>query len=74
MEDGEAGFVAPPFFSPSFLFSAPDEKDTSVHFNRSYRPGDRRTPPLERGFERRGLRMIAAEQVGLGTYYLAKRG
>ena len=34
------------------------------------------TPPglLERGFERRGLRTIAAEQVGLGTYYLAKRG
>ena len=33
------------------------------------------TPPglLERGFERRGLRTIAAEQVGLGTYYLAKR-
>ncbi len=29
---------------------------------------------LERGFERRGLRTIAAEQVGLGTYYLAKRG
>ncbi len=34
------------------------------------------TPPglLERGFERRGLRTIAVEQVGLGTYYLAKRG
>jgi cyclopropane fatty-acyl-phospholipid synthase-like methyltransferase len=34
------------------------------------------TPPglLERGFERRGLRTIAAEQFGLGTYYLAKRG
>lgn len=34
------------------------------------------TPPglLERGFERRGLRTIAPEQVGLGTYYLAKRG
>ena len=34
------------------------------------------TPPglLERGFERRGLRTIAAEQVGLGAYYLAKRG
>jgi hypothetical protein len=34
------------------------------------------TPPglLEPGFERRGLRTIAAEQVGLGTYYLAKRG
>ena len=33
------------------------------------------TPPglLERGIERRGLRTIAAEQVGLGTYYLAKR-
>jgi SAM-dependent methyltransferase len=31
------------------------------------------TPPglLERGFERRGLRTITAEQVGLGTYYLA---
>lgn len=29
---------------------------------------------LERGFERRGLHTIAAEQVGLGTYYLAKRG
>ena len=28
---------------------------------------------LERGFERRGLRTIAAEQNGLGTYYLAKR-
>jgi hypothetical protein len=28
---------------------------------------------LERGFERRGLRTIAAEQVGLGTYYLARR-
>jgi hypothetical protein len=34
------------------------------------------TPPglLESGFERRGLRTIAAEQVGLGTYYLATRG
>jgi SAM-dependent methyltransferase len=34
------------------------------------------TPPglLERGFQRRGLRTIAAERVGLGTYYLAKRG
>jgi hypothetical protein len=34
------------------------------------------TPPglLERGFERRGLRTIAAEQVGPGTYYLAERG
>jgi SAM-dependent methyltransferase len=33
------------------------------------------TPPglLERGFERRGLRTIAADRVGLGTYYLAKR-
>jgi cyclopropane fatty-acyl-phospholipid synthase-like methyltransferase len=33
------------------------------------------TPPalLERGFERRGLRTIATEQVGLGTYYLARR-
>jgi hypothetical protein len=29
---------------------------------------------LERGFERRGVRTIAAGQVGLGTYYLAKRG
>jgi SAM-dependent methyltransferase len=26
---------------------------------------------LERGFERRGLRTIAAEQVGMGTYHLA---
>jgi SAM-dependent methyltransferase len=34
------------------------------------------TPPglLERGFARRGLRTITAEQVGLGTYYLATRG
>ena len=34
------------------------------------------TPPalLERGFERRGVRTVAVEQVGLGTYYLAKRG
>jgi hypothetical protein len=34
------------------------------------------TPPglLERGFERRGLRTIAAEQAGPGTYYLAERG
>jgi hypothetical protein len=34
------------------------------------------TPPglLERGFELRGLRTIAAGQVGQGTYYLAKRG
>lgn len=33
------------------------------------------TPPalLERGFERRGLRTIAVGQVGLGTYYLARR-
>lgn len=33
------------------------------------------TPPglLKRGFERRGLRTIAAGQVGLGTYYLAQR-
>jgi len=31
------------------------------------------TPPrlLERGFERRGLRTIGTERVGLGTYYLA---
>jgi SAM-dependent methyltransferase len=29
---------------------------------------------LERGFERRGLRTVAAEQVGRGTYYLAERG
>jgi cyclopropane fatty-acyl-phospholipid synthase-like methyltransferase len=31
------------------------------------------TPPglLKRGFERRGLRTMAAEQAGLGTYYLA---
>lgn len=28
---------------------------------------------LRRGFERRGLRTIAAGQVGLGTYYLARR-
>jgi hypothetical protein len=28
---------------------------------------------LERGFERCGLRTIAAEQGGLGTYYLARR-
>jgi SAM-dependent methyltransferase len=34
------------------------------------------TPPglLKRGFERRGLRTIGAEQVGLGTYYFATRG
>jgi tRNA (cmo5U34)-methyltransferase len=34
------------------------------------------TPPavLQRGFERRGLRTIAAEHVGHGTYYLAQRG
>ena len=33
------------------------------------------TPPglLECGFERRGLRTIAVGQVGLGTYYLARR-
>ena len=33
------------------------------------------TPPglLQRGFERRGLRTIAAAQAGLGTYYLARR-
>jgi SAM-dependent methyltransferase len=33
------------------------------------------TPPalLRRGFERRGLRTIAVEQVGVGTYYLAQR-
>jgi cyclopropane fatty-acyl-phospholipid synthase-like methyltransferase len=29
---------------------------------------------LERGFERRGLRTIGTEQVGLGTYYFATRG
>jgi SAM-dependent methyltransferase len=28
---------------------------------------------LRRGFERRGLRTVAAGQVGLGTYYLARR-
>ncbi len=28
---------------------------------------------LERGFERQGLRAVAAGQVGLGTYYLARR-
>lgn len=34
------------------------------------------TPPavLQRGFERRGLRTIASQQVGHGTYYLAQRG
>lgn len=34
------------------------------------------TPPavLQRGFERRGLRTIAAEHVGHGTYCLAQRG
>lgn len=34
------------------------------------------TPPalLMRGFQRRGLRTIAAEQAGRGTYYLAERG
>jgi ubiquinone/menaquinone biosynthesis C-methylase UbiE len=34
------------------------------------------TPPglLKRGFQRRGVRTLAAEQAGLGTYYLAKRG
>ena len=33
------------------------------------------TPPalLERGFERRGVRTVAVGQVGLGTYYLARR-
>lgn len=33
------------------------------------------TPPglLKRGFERRGLRTVAVGQVGLGTYYLARR-
>jgi hypothetical protein len=33
------------------------------------------TPPalLERGFERRDLRTVAVGQVGLGTYYLARR-
>lgn len=33
------------------------------------------TPPgvLERGFERRGLRTVAAGQAGLGTYYLARQ-
>ena len=33
------------------------------------------TPPglLERGFERRRLRTVAAGQAGLGTYYLARR-
>ena len=34
------------------------------------------TPPglLARGFERRGLRTIAAGQFGLGTFFLARRG
>src|SRR5829696_5677591 len=45
MKDGEAGFVTPPFFSPSFLFLAPDEKDTSVRVDSNYRPDDRRAPP-----------------------------
>ena len=33
------------------------------------------TPPalLERGFERRGVRTVVVGQVGLGTYYLARR-
>ena len=28
---------------------------------------------LERGFERRGVRAVAAGQAGLGIYYLARR-
>jgi SAM-dependent methyltransferase len=64
----------PPFFDRvvavlrpgGFVFNASSYGDRTPFF----------TPPglLERGFERRGLRTIAAEQVGLGIYYLAKRG
>jgi cyclopropane fatty-acyl-phospholipid synthase-like methyltransferase len=63
----------PPFFDRVVTLLRPGGLVVNVS---SYGP---RTPfftplgLLERGFERRGLRTIAAEQVGMGTYYLAKR-
>lgn len=64
----------PPFFervvallrSGGFVVNASSYGDQTPFF----------TPPglLARGFERRGLRTIAAGQFGLGTFYLAKRG
>jgi SAM-dependent methyltransferase len=64
----------PPFFGSVVVLLRPGGFVVNASSYGSRTPFYTSPGLLKRGFERRGLRTIAVGQVGLGTYYLARRG
>src|SRR5262249_38357726 len=76
-DDGGFDRIAMPNRPPFFDSVVPPLRPGGIVLNPP--PYGRRTPfftpsgVLKHGFERRGLRTLAAGQAGLGTYYFARR-